>query len=113
MTFTDGAGFIAWEPSRHFVAGQAAPRVQLAPQMPPVDVEQGFPEVLSRISASISESATRLHQADFERANQRTETRRQLHETLGDLKTRVARKIATRPRPASANPAVEIAFKAS
>jgi hypothetical protein len=81
--------------------------------MQPVGIEHGHSSVLSRISTDLSKNATKLHQLDLERVSERTEAKRQLQVTLGDLKNRVARRAAARARSTSVNGAVELAYIAS
>jgi hypothetical protein len=59
--------------------------------------------MLSSISSSICENATRLHRLDLDRLGRRAETACQFQDRLTDLKDRIARMAAVRPRSADAD----------
>jgi len=112
VTFRVGAGFIPWTQCRHLVVGTDEARLQSAPEIQltsPPDSDS----VVSRISTGILHSAAQLHQVDLERVNHRTEAKRQLKVTLGELKRQAARKAAARTRSAGPMTTVEPAYLAS
>jgi hypothetical protein len=71
---------------------------------------QGYDGLLSSISSSICENATRLHGIDLERLGRRTEKACQLQARLNGLRARIA---AGRPESAYADSSFELSCKAS
>jgi hypothetical protein len=74
---------------------------------------QGYDCLLSSISNSIRDNATRLHGLDFERLGRRTEKSCQLQARLDGLRDRMARIAAGRPESAYTDSSFELSRKAS
>jgi hypothetical protein len=110
MAFIIAAGFV---PSRTPVLSStstSAARAHPAPEMQRMATRQGYDGLLSSISSSICENATRLHGIDLERLGRRTEKACQLQARLNGLRARIA---AGRPESAYADSSFELSCKAS
>src|ERR1035437_780097 len=113
MAFIIAAGFV---PSRTPVLSStstSAARAHPAPEMQRMATRQGYDGLLSSISSSICENATRLHGLDFERLGRCTEKACQLQDRLTGLKDRMARIADARPQSAYAGSIIELCRKAS
>jgi hypothetical protein len=113
MAFIIAAGFV---PSRTPVLSStstSAARAHPAPEMQQMATRQGYDCLLSSISSSICDNATRLHGLDFERLGRRAEKTCQFQDRLSALKDRVARIADARPRSAYEHRSFELACKAS
>jgi hypothetical protein len=113
MAFIMAAGFV---PSRTPVLSStdtSAARAHRAPEMQQMVTRQAYDGLLSSISSSICENATRLHGLDFERLGRRAEKKCQLQDRLSALKDRVALMADARPRSGYAHSSFELARKAS